>query len=256
MTKNNYEIVGNGKKKIVFIHYFGGDAGSWKWLAKRLVKSHTCILLNLPGFNETELNFEPSIYEYAIFVNKQIEALKLKDYTLCGHSMGGKIALYAALMNEVNKPKKIILVAPSPPTTENMPDDEKERMLQHPNKIEAIQTVKNGIVKKLRRGKFEYAVNSQLRINTKAWNWWINEGMNHDISMGIKNLEIPTFVICSKNDPVISMDAIYNEVMPYLSKGTLIVFNRIGHLIPLEATRKLARHIKKISKIKYDISTE
>lgn len=252
MNSNAYEIIGTGKKKIVFIHYFGGDAGSWKWLAKRLAKTHTCYLLNLPGFNDTELNIEPSIYNYSIFINKQIRLLKLKNYTLCGHSMGGKLALYAALMNQVQKPEKIILVAPSPATTESMADEEKERMLNHPNKNEAIQTVENAIVRKLKKNKYVYAVDSQLRIHSDAWKWWIETGMNHDISEGVKKIEIPTFVICSKDDPVISMDAIYNDVMPYLAMGTLIALNRIGHLIPLEATRKLARHIKKISKIKYD----
>lgn len=245
---NTYEIVGTGKTTIVFIHYFGGDAGSWKWLAKKLSKKFTCILLNLPGFNDTAIDEEPSIYNYSQFINAQIEALNLDSYILCGHSMGGKLALYAALINENIKPKKIILIAPSPPTVEHMPDDEKKRMLNHPNREEAIATVENASVKKLNETKFKYAVDSQLRIHSKAWEWWIHIGMNHNISNGIHTLDIPTIVICSKDDPVIFMDAIYNDVMPYLSKGTLLSLSGIGHLIPLEATRKLAKHIKRICK--------
>ncbi|MDB2385101.1 alpha/beta hydrolase [Polaribacter sp.] len=256
MDNNDYEIVGTGKKKIVFIHYFGGDAGSWKWLAKRLAKTHTCILLNLPGFNGTELNTEPSIYGYANFVNDVIHKLKLKKYTLYGHSMGAKIGLYAALMNEKIKPEKIILIAPSPPTVENMPEDEKKRMLNHPDKDEAVTSVKNSIVRKLKPIKFSYAVDSQLRVNNTAWQWWIKTGMNHDISEAIENIEIPTFVICSKDDPAIAIDDIYNEVLPHLDKPNLTVLNRVGHLIPMEAPRKLARHIRHISKLKFKKSKE
>ena len=245
METTNYQIIGTGKTHIVFVHYFGGDAGSWKWLAKRLSKKFTCILLNLPGFNDTSIEEEPSIYVYAKFINEQIEALKLEAYILCGHSMGGKLALYAALINEVNKPKKIILIAPSPPTIENMSEAEKKRMLNHPNRDEAITTVENATKKSLKKRKFDYAVDSQLRIKTTAWEWWLNTGMNHDISDRISGLDIPTVVICSKDDPVISMDAIYKDVMPFLAKGTLLVLSRVGHLIPMEDTRKLARHIKR-----------
>ncbi len=246
---NNYEIIGTGKTHLVFVHYFGGDAGSWRWLAKRLSKKFTCILLNLPGFNETPMEEEPSIYFFAKYINDQIATLNLKSYVLCGHSMGAKLVLYAALINEATRPKKILLIAPSPPTIENMSADEKKRMLNHPNREEAIATVENVTKKHLKKGKSEYAVESQLRIQPNVWDWWINVGMKHDISDRINGLEIPTVVICSKDDPVISMDAIYKDVMPYLSKGTLLVLSGVGHLIPMETTRKLARHIKRIGSI-------
>jgi len=46
--------------------------------------------------------------------------------------MGRRLGLYAFLINEGIKSKKVILIAPSPPTVEHMPDDEKKRMLNHP----------------------------------------------------------------------------------------------------------------------------
>lgn len=247
MSKN-HEVIGTGKTHIVFVHYFGGDAGSWRWLAKKLSKKYTCILLNLPGFNDTIIEEEPSIAYYAQYINAQIASLNLKSYVLCGHSMGGKLALYAALINKYNKPEGIILIAPSPPTVEHMPKKEKERMLNHPNKDEAATTVENATRKTLKKSKLEYAVKSQLRIQSKAWQWWLETGMNHDISKRIYTLDIPTVVICSEDDPVISMQAIHNDVMPYLSKGSLITLSGIGHLIPLEATQKLAKQIHNICK--------
>ncbi len=104
---SDYEIIGSGKKTLVFIHYFGGDAGSWQWLVKRLQKNHTCILLNLPGFGSTRPISHPSIFEFSKFINTCIDELGLKEYILCGHSMGGKLALYAAKIMEGVKPKKI-----------------------------------------------------------------------------------------------------------------------------------------------------
>mgnify|MGYP000108629903 CR=1 FL=1 len=247
-TGLRYERIGNGKKTIVFVHYFGGDAGSWKWLANRLRKKYTCILLNLPGFGGTKPLAEPSIYGMAQYINDCIEELKLKDYILCGHSMGAKLVLYAAQINNGNLPSKLMLIAPSPPTVENMPDEERKRMLNHPDRKEAVNTVQGAAKKKMGKKRMLYAVNSQLRIEETTWKWWLNIGMKNNIAERIIGLEIPTDVIFSNDDPVISTDAIYNEVLPHLSSPSTVALSRVGHLIPMEMPRKLARIIKKLNK--------
>lgn len=241
-----YIVKGNGKHTIVFVHYFGGDAGSWQWLVKRLPKKFTAVLLNLPGFGGTEGFKEPSIYDFALYINRIIKELDLKEYTLCGHSMGAKLILYAAQLTTGPKPKRLILIAPSPPTVEAMSKEEKVRMLNHPNENEAIHTVEGATRKKLRKKKFKYAVESQLRIDSKVWQWWLNKGMNNNIASRITGIEIPTFIICSKNDPVISIDAVYTDTMPNVYKPKLIQLSKSGHLIPMEVPRKLARILKRI----------
>ncbi|WP_158977057.1 alpha/beta fold hydrolase [Cellulophaga sp. L1A9] len=234
------------KKAIVFLHYFGGDAGSWQWVCKHLEKEFKCFPLNLPGFDGTSVSETPTISSFSKYINDEIVALNLKDYILVGHSMGGKLALSAALQNVDNPPRKIVLIAPSPPTTEDMSAEEKERMLKHPDRAEAIQTVKNGTVKTLKKERFDYAVNSQLRIAEVSWQWWLNTGMNNSIATHVKNLETPVSVIFSTDDPVITEEAIQKEVLPYLKKATPIPLKGIGHLVPLEAPKKLALLLKQI----------
>ncbi|GAA3523011.1 alpha/beta hydrolase [Aquimarina addita] len=234
------------KPTIVFIHYFGGDGGSWQWLARRLRNKFTCISLTLPGFDNTTSLENLDVPSFADWINTQINLLELKEYILCGHSMGGKLALYAAQINKDFPPAKVILIAPSPPTKEEMSPEEKMRMLHHPNTEEARKTVKKSTRKILRRAKFKYAVESQLRIESSTWKWWINEGMNEDISLITKTNQFPVFVICSKKDPVITLDVIKSEVLPNLQLVTLLTLGKSGHLIPLENTRLLARHIKRI----------
>ncbi|WP_276165338.1 alpha/beta fold hydrolase [Zobellia alginiliquefaciens] len=247
-TGLKYERIGNGKRTIVFVHYFGGDAGSWSWLAKRLGKKYTCIMLNLPGFGGTKPLAEPSIYGMAQYINVCIEELKLKDYILCGHSMGAKLVLYAAQIKNANLPKKILLIAPSPPTIENMSNDERKRMLNHPNRDEAANTVHGAKQKKMGKKRLLYAVNSQLRIEEETWKWWLHTGMNNNIAERIKGLDIPTDVIFSNDDPVISTEVIYNEVLPYIANPSTVALSKVGHLIPMEMPRRLARIIKKLHK--------
>ncbi|WP_282115960.1 alpha/beta fold hydrolase [Cellulophaga baltica] len=234
------------KKAMVFLHYFGGDAGSWQWVCKHLEEEVQCYPLNLPGFGGTSVSETPSISSFSKYINDEIAALDLKDYILVGHSMGGKLALSAALQNVANPPSKIVLIAPSPPTTEDMSAEEKERMLKHPDREEAIQTVKNGTVKSLNKERFEYAVNSQLRIAEISWQWWLKTGMNNSIATQVKKLTTPVSVIFSEDDPVITEEAIQKEVLPYLHKATPISMKGIGHLIPLEAPKKLALLLKQL----------
>ncbi|SIS42784.1 Pimeloyl-ACP methyl ester carboxylesterase [Zobellia uliginosa] len=244
-TGLKYEKIGKGKKAIVFVHYFGGDAGSWHWLAKRLRKRYTCILLNLPGFGGTKPLAEPSIYGMAQYINLCLDELKLKDYILCGHSMGAKLVLYAAQLKKGNLADKLLLIAPSPPTVEDMADDERQRMLKHPDREEAAKTVRGATKKKMGKKRSLYAVNSQLRIDGATWQWWLKGGMKNNIAERIKGLDIPTTVIFSKDDPVIATEAIYNEVLPHLCQPSTVTLSRVGHLIPMEMPRKLARIIKK-----------
>jgi pimeloyl-ACP methyl ester carboxylesterase len=244
--KTNYEIIGKGKKTIVFVHYFGGDAGSWQWVTKRLKKKYTCILINLPGVKNTLPLEDPSIYEFAKYINFCIEELQLKYYTLCGHSMGGKLVLYAAKINQGNKPNKIILIAPSPPTFEKMSGEEKNRMLNHPNIQEAKNTIDGATIKKLSKKCYEYAVNSQLQTHQKTWNWWLEEGMDNNIAEQVNDLNIDTYVIYSRKDPIIKTATIFSEVLPNLLNTSVVGIGNVGHLIPLEAPRKLARQLRRI----------
>ena len=236
------------KPTLVFIHYFGGDGGSWQWIENRISKNYETVFLTLPGFGKTEVLKELNIRSYAEWISREIDKLKIKNYILIGHSMGGKLALFTTFIRSKALPEKIILVAPSPPTFEKIENNEKQRMLNHPNLDEAKITVNNSANKKLLNTKFKYAVNSQLNVDENAWKWWINEGMNEDISVCVQNLNVPVYLICSTKDPVISIESIHKEVLPYLKNSKLITIGRIGHLIPLEAPRKLARLIHKILK--------
>ena len=244
IMNNDYQIIGSGEKAIFFVHYFGGDRDSWQWLANQLKDEYTCILVNLPGFGGNVPLSTKSIPEFSKWIKELVIKLHLKDYVLCGHSMGAKLVLYAATLLTTNKPSQILLIAPSPPTIEKMEEQEKERMLKHPDRDVAIETVKKVTVQKLKQERFDHAVQSQLIIDQKTWKWWINSGMNNSIAAKVKNLTIPVHVICSQDDPVIPLDDIHNEVIPYLTNSQLTILIDAGHLIPMEIPETLAQIIK------------
>lgn len=247
MSENNkVQQWGNEGENLVFLHYFGGSAQSWQWVAEALSKDYRCIAINLPGFGGAAAMEEPSIQGFAEYVQKELDSLGIKGYNLIGHSMGGKIAMQIAANAPKGSVQQLILVAPSPPTTEPMKQEEKDRMLKHPDRQVAEKTVKGAVKQNLQEAQHKLAVDTQLIIDEATWRWWLLEGMDHSIAERIKPLELPITVLASKDDPVMTFDVIEQRVMQVLDKAKLVTTQQVGHLSPLEAADWIAAQIRNI----------
>ncbi|MBB6613174.1 alpha/beta hydrolase [Pontibacter sp. Tf4] len=244
--KNTVLEWGSKGNVLVFLHYFGGSAQSWQWVAQRLSDDYRCIALNLPGFGKIPALEAPSIKAFADFVREELEKLGVKSYILIGHSMGCKIALQVAAEDTAGAVQQLILVAPSPPTIEPMPQKEKERMLHHPDAHEAETSIANAIKCPITQQQHDLAIQTQLRTDPATWRWWLLEGMQHSIAERVKGLQIPIAVLASVDDPVITADVIQEQVMKVLKQAKLISTNGIGHLSPMEAPDWVASHIREL----------
>src|SRR5690606_32544722 len=68
------------------------------------------VALDLPNFGDTQTSESViSVDEYGKFLANFADKLKLKDYTLVGHSMGGQISI-RAIANGSLSPNKLILI--------------------------------------------------------------------------------------------------------------------------------------------------
>ncbi len=237
---------------LVFLHYFGGSARSWQWVAEQLADSYRCVVLNFPGFGNTSPLDAPSIQEMARYVQQETEQLELSSFVLIRHSMGGKIALQVAADDSSRSQcvRQLVLIAPSPPTVERMTDDEKERMLRHPDRDEAETTaettVENATQQTLSAARQTLAVETQLEIDKATWRWWLRKGMDHSIADQASQITIPITVLASDDDPVIDPATIQREIMKKLPKAQLIRIQGIGHLLPLENPEWVADQIRRI----------
>ena len=160
--------------------------------------------------------------------------------------MGGKIAVQVAADDTEGRVERLILIAPSPPTTEQMPQKEKERMLHHPDRGEAETTVKNASQRALSAEQHATAIETQLEIEEATWRWWLLDGMDHSIADRVDRIQIPITVLASDDDPVIDRQAIQQEVMGTLPEARLVRTQGIGHLLPLEAPDWVAEQIQQI----------
>lgn len=234
----------NPKETLVFLHYFGGSAQSWQWLILLLLQDYNCIALSLPGFGGEPALDEPSIAGFTSFIMQKLDSINVESYVLIGHSMSGKIAVDMAANDPNFSIKQLILVAPSPPTTEQISEENKQQMLNHPNLQQAENTVKNITLKPITAEQRELIIKNNLEADAKTWDWWVLEGSSHSIANDAEHLFLPITVLASEDDPAISFDSVLKESLPNLPDAKLVTIKEVGHLSPIEAPDWLAAQIR------------
>lgn len=233
------------KPVLVFLHYFGGAGLSWQWVTE-LLPSYYCITPDLPGFGGTTPLDHPSVQDMAKWVLDEIKKQAIERYILIGHSMGGKIAVQMAAYDQQAAIQQLILVAPSPPSVEPIPTEEKQRMLRHPDRHEAEITVQKSTICPLAKGQHLLAIETQLLTDNNTWNWWITQGTTQSIEDQLAYVHVPVTVLASEDDPSIKFDTIQQSVMAVLPGAKLITTKQVGHLSPMEAHDWVVEQIEQV----------
>ena len=237
---------GNGKSMLIFLHYFGGNANSWQWVAKNISPEFTCIAMHLPSFGNNEYLVAPSILNVALNIKSVINKIGVRKYSLIGHSMGGKIALQLAAIDKKRAIKNLILISPSPPGIESISPEKKLQLLRVPSKSIALEFVNSLTAKPLKDIKLENAINAQLTTTKFVRHWWVNKGSQQSIINQLKKIKYPITVLSSKSDRAIEFSIIKNKVIPLLKRRKLIEVKNSGHLYPLEIPGIIAKEIEKV----------
>ena len=97
-TRLFFDSSGEGRP-VLLIHGAGQDTTSWRYNIPYLANTHRIIALDLPGHGKSEVVLPPvnATIDYAQYVCRVIEELRLDRPVLIGHSMGSGICLTAAL---------------------------------------------------------------------------------------------------------------------------------------------------------------
>ncbi|KAF0141833.1 MAG: alpha/beta fold family hydrolase [Stygiobacter sp.] len=108
-TEINYEMIGHGRKKIVFVHGFGTSLHTWDDIKELFPKDEfTLYLLDMKGFGNSSKPEDDkySIQEQANIVAGFIRKINSRSLYLIGHSYGGGVALQANILLAKDKSKK------------------------------------------------------------------------------------------------------------------------------------------------------
>ncbi|MEY4442844.1 MAG: hypothetical protein RL442_1844, partial [Pseudomonadota bacterium] len=98
---------------LLMLHGFGSSLQTWDAWADSLQKHYRVIRLDLPGFglSGASSNNAYSEEDDVQFVENFVTAMRIPEFSLIGHSMGGKIAWNVAAAYP-SKVKQLILMAP------------------------------------------------------------------------------------------------------------------------------------------------
>jgi pimeloyl-ACP methyl ester carboxylesterase len=239
-------IIDQGRgSALVFLHHFGGSARSWSGVIDRLLDRHRCVAPDLPGFGSAAERPGPfRVATTAHYIVSLIEGLGLTNYSLIGHSMGGKIALAVAAC----KPHglcDLILLAPSPPTPEPISELDRAQLLASWGNRDAMGAVVDKIVvRALSCSDREQQVDDMLSTSEAAWRDWLNHGSREDISPLLEAIAVPITVVSGEGDQTISATVLRRELVHRMPNATIEIVPDAGHLLPVEARDEVAAIIE------------
>ncbi len=102
-----------GRQTILILHGLFGSKRNWQSIARQLSKQSQVFTLDLRNHGESEHSDEMTYQAMANDVFQFISEYSLREVSIIGHSMGGKVAMQLALQHpEIIKRLVIIDIAP------------------------------------------------------------------------------------------------------------------------------------------------
>jgi pimeloyl-ACP methyl ester carboxylesterase len=248
---------------VVLLHWLGGSGRTWREVALQLNRRGLrTAAIDFPGFGDAAAIPGYSIREMADSAAKTIRTLRSgspqEPWLLAGHSMGGTVA--AVLAREsvngtagLESLAGVILVSPSPPGPEPMPERKREQLLHdlghptadpiaHRKNAEGFLTANLGKLT-LPAPVFGRSVDDILRLNPAAFRAWLEYGSREDWRSFIGKVDLPTLVFAGESEASLGPDTQRELTLPHFPAATLIPLTATGHLAPLERPAELAEHI-------------
>ncbi len=105
-----YTDKGSGEV-IVFIHGWLESHLVFNEISSMLSSKYRCICIDLPGFGSSESINNVTLNKISKTIEMLLSNLKIKNYNLVGHSLGGAVTLVHADKNQ-DKINKIVLISP------------------------------------------------------------------------------------------------------------------------------------------------
>ncbi|MBW2961899.1 alpha/beta hydrolase [Mesonia sp. JHPTF-M18] len=234
-------------KTIVLLHGFLESSSIWKHLTLELKKTHRVVTIDLLGHGNTEkLGYIHSMETMAEVVHAVLFHLKIKKFSLIGHSMGGYVALAFAEKFPQQLEKLILLnsspVADSEERKQNR--DRAKRLVKQNKKAFISMAIKNLFTDENRnalRPKINTLVEEATQIPEENIIAAI-EGLKNrkDRTKVLQQYKGEKVIISGKNDPVVPFQEI--KEIAEQAHSNFIAFED-GHMSYLENREELGEKL-------------
>ena len=230
---------------ILFLHGFATSGSVWRDVVAAL-PGRRCLTPDLRGFGSAEP--APTGWELDDWVDEAASFMApLVRFVLVGHSMGGKLATLLAARRPAGL-EHLILVAPSPPVPEPIPD--RAKMLAARGDRAAAEDTARTISHRASRDPdvLDALVSDSLRTDRAAWIWWVQRGSRADVTDQAARIAVPTLLLAGADDTTIPAAFLTEHALPRLPGARMATLPGSRHMVPLDAPDALAAHIAELDK--------
>lgn len=250
----NYKVWGDRKNPVlVFLHGFLGSHQYWQTVCSCLSKDYYCVAPDLPGHGNTAIpHFFYSIKEMSESLALFIKTLGICSYSLAGYSMGGRIALYTALVSSENI-NSLILESASPgikgtlDREQRVRNDKKwaQKLISGPIEVFLKEWYQQPILKSLTNhalfGDLILARKNNNNLSAAQCLTGMSQGKQPDLWPCLPELKIPTLLIAGEKDKkyVSLMDKMNGQI----ENSRLIKIKNSGHNCHFENPKEYIKEL-------------
>ena len=236
-----FEVLGRTGYSLVLIHGFGLNRSIWKPMASVFFGEQYTILLDLRGHGESDA--PEGLYNMCLFAEDIVgllDHLGIEKAILCGHSLGGYVAL-AFAMTYPDRLAGLGMI-----TSRSGADSEEARM----GRYELAEKVReNGSVELAKTLVPRLTTDETIRKQSSAIiekthpTGIIGAAMGMaerpDRSHLLKEIKVPALVVAGEEDLLIDTDQAV-QMAELLPNGELLIIPNAGHMPMLETPEALA----------------
>ncbi len=246
--------------KLVLIHGFGGNKDTWNRVVAEWDDKYHIIVIDLSGHGESvsKKTLGYTITDQAERLNLFLEAKKIKNFYLVGHSMGGAIALRYAVNHKKNVNALILIDSMGMEQTKSdgviLVEQSDKNPLYDVCTRERLETLSNY---SMYRAPYIPDIIKDALLSEKCARRELEKVMYEDMYKDVnvsdvgKSIDIPTLILWGEKDRMTHIDdaTLFHQTI----KGSqLVILKEIGHVPILEDPEQTAdeidRFIKQIDK--------
>lgn len=238
-----YKTLGKGKP-LVLLHGWGGSSQSFYEMSRYLSRDHRVIMVDLPGFGQTDAPLEPwNVDRYAQFLLSFIHRLSLRQFALCGHSFGGRVALRFAAVHP-HLVDRLILLAASGIRHEKSPEEKTANLLSRiGKKVFSLSPLKHVgdparwlFYKIIRRSDY-YQASEMMKATMRMI-------IEDDLTPTLSLITVPTLIVWGQKDDYVPL-ADAHLMQRRIRNARLEIIKGADHFLPRKYPQETALMIQR-----------
>jgi pimeloyl-ACP methyl ester carboxylesterase len=231
---------GQAAETVVFVHGYLATRRYWRPTLRHLPAGLRAVTLDLRGTGDSDRPADGyTMAQYAADVFGLTQALGLRNFTLCGHSLGGAVALEFAFDHQ-DLLKALILVGAGVNDDLKVSAEDRARMVTFRQNEEALRPVlRAAFVRPLEAGFFEGVVEDARQASDGHFFqaveslWGLRQGPR------LPTLRVPTLIVGGDRDPFVPPATMITTYQAIPGCG-LHMFHGVGHAPNVEVAERFA----------------